>query len=229
MVSINPEIQRLIAEQVMASRETKEPSGRISAGKLGWPLQWMMLHILKVPPKPFDEYTLRKFQRGKDVEERIMNWLTPIKENMQVETSYRGVVGIADVILEYPIEVKSVTNAAFKYKQKEGPTRAHKLQGMLYAKALKFDTFGVAYIASDDYRVLCFEEEVTDEVDEVIDAIESMIARGTVPEFEPMEKWQADPKYNSYPDFRDLDAESIAKLLDSMGVVVPKGLSTKKK
>lgn len=212
-MKVNPQIQEIIAAKVLAESVEKEPSGRLSAGRLGWPIQWMILHTLKVPQKKVDEYTLRKFQRGKDVEERIMKWLS--LDKTQVEVEYRGVVGFVDAVLDYPIEVKSVTNMAFKHIQKEGPKRGHKLQAMLYAKALGSDTFGVAYVASDDYRVLCFEEKVTDELDKVIDRYEAQMKLGTVPVFEAEEKWHSMKDYCIYPDWMDLNEEQIAqKLLD---------------
>lgn len=227
-MTVNPIIQEIIAQKVLEEQEEREPSGRLSASRLGWPLQWQMLHTFKVPQPPVDEYTLRKFQRGKDVENRIMKWLAPRDEQMQVECQYRDVVGFADVVLQYPIEIKSVTNASFKYKQKEGASRGHRLQGMLYAKALGFDTFGVAYVASDDYRVLCFEYPVTDEVDEVIDAYEKQVELGVVPEFVPAEDWQAMEKYNSYPDWQKLTAEQIANKLDEEGYTITKPLGLEK-
>lgn len=223
MMKINPRIQEIITEKVLETAENKEPSGRLSASRLGWPLQWQMLHHFKVPQKPIDEYTLRKFQRGKDVEERIMRWLTPDPKQMQVPVSYRGVVGFADVVLEYPIEIKSTTNMAFKYKQKEGTSRGHRLQGELYAKGLGFDTFAVAYVASDDYRVLCFEETVGPLTDEVIDRYDAQVKLGFVPEFIPEEKWQSSPEYNPYPEWIELSEQEIASKLTSMGIVVPVG------
>lgn len=218
-MTVNPKIQELIAQKVLADeadRDAKEPSGRLSASRLGWPLQWQMLHHFKVPRKPIDEYTLRKFARGHDVEDRIMTWLAPDKDKMQVECDYRGVVGIADVILDYPIEVKSVTNMAFKFKQKEGMSDSHRLQAMLYAKALGFDTFGVAYVASDDYRVLCFEEKVTNEVDDIIDAYEAQVALGVIPTFTAKEKWQSMEEYNPYPEFMKLTEAQIAEKLATL-------------
>lgn len=223
MMKVNPRIQEIIAEKVLETAENKEPSGRLSASRLGWPLQWQMLHHFKVPQKSIDEYTLRKFQRGKDVEERIMRWLTPDPKQMQVPVAYRGVVGFADVVLEYPIEIKSTTNMAFKYKQKEGTSRGHRLQGELYAKGLGFDTFAVAYVASDDYRVLCFEEEVGTETDEVIDRYDAQVKLGFVPEFKAEEKWHATPEYNPYPEWMELSEQEIASKLTSMGIVVPTG------
>ncbi len=222
-MKVNPKIQDLIAVKVLAEAENRAPSGRLSASKLGWPLQWQMLNWFKVPQKPLDEYTLRKFQRGKDVEDRIMVWLAPEKNKMQVETFYRGVAGIADVILEYPIEVKSVTNRAFKHKMKDGPTRSHRAQAELYAKGEGFDTFGIAYVASDDYRVLCFEEPVTGLVDEIIDRYDAQKLLGTVPVFGEEEPWQGNPDYNPYPEWQHLDEIGIEQKLADLGVVVPGG------
>ncbi len=226
-MKINPQIQSIIAAKVLANEETREPSGRLSASKMGWPLQWQMLHHYKVPQKAIDEYTLRKFQRGKDVEERIMRWLAPNPKAMQVPVTYKSVVGFADVVLDYPIEIKSCTNMAFKYKQKEGPSRSHRLQGELYAKGLGFDTFGVAYVASDDYRVLCFEEEVTSDTDVAIKLYEAQVMLGTVPEFKAYEKWQSMPDYNPYPEWMELTSSEISSKLSSLGVVVPGGLPFK--
>ncbi len=218
-MKVNPQIQELIAQKVLAEAQDKEPSGRLSASRLGWPLQWMMLHHYKVPQKPVDEYTLRLFQRGKDVEERIMSWIATTPDKMQVPVAYRGVVGIMDVLMDYPIEVKSIKNSAFKYKEKEGTARGHRLQGMLYAKALGYDKFGIAYVASDDYRVLTFEEDVTSEVDEIIDAFEAQVETGVVPVFAATEEWQKSVKYNPYPDWMNLNATEIGAKLVSMGIV----------
>lgn len=223
-MNVNPIIEETIARKVLEEQEDKEPSGRLSASRLGWPLQWQMLHTFKVPQPPLDEYVLRKFQRGKDVEDRIMKWLAPQPDQMQVECEYRGVVGFADVVLQYPIEVKSVKNSAFRFKQKEGTSRGHRLQAMLYAKALGFDMFGVAYVASDDYRVLCFEHEVTDEVDEIIDAYENQVSLGNVPEFQAMENWQGMKDYNIYPEWQNLSAEQIANKLDAEGYEITRPL-----
>lgn len=212
-MKVNPRINELITERVLAENEEREPSGRLSASRLGWPLQWQMLWHYKVPRNKVDEYTLRKFQRGHDVEERIMKWLAPNDNQMQVEVEYRGVVGVADVVLEYPIEVKSVTGRGFKYKQTEGMSYSHRLQAELYAKALGYDKFAVAYVASDDYRVLTFEEPVSNEVDRIIDQYEKQVAMGTVPLFASREPWQAIAAYNPYSEWQKLGTEGIAAKL----------------
>ena len=224
---INPKIQEIIAEKVIAAnaeREAREPSGRLAASRLGWPLQWQMLHYYKVPQKPIDEYTLRKFARGNDVEERIMKWVAPAPDKMQVPVTYRGVVGFMDLLLDYPIEVKSVTNMAFKHIQKEGSKWGHRMQGELYAKATGYDTFAVAYVASDDYRVLCYEEQVTGEVDTIIDQYEAQVATGVVPVFVAKEKWHAMKDYNPYFEWQDLDQQQIADKLSELGIATTMAL-----
>ena len=94
-------------------------------------------------------------------------------------------------------------------------SRSHRLQGELYAKALGFDTFGVCYVASDDYRTLCFEETVGDEVDAVIDRYEAQVKLGSVPVFESDEKWQTMKLYNPYYEWMRLnEGEIMVRLLD---------------
>lgn len=217
-MTVNPIIEQTIAQKILSEREEREPSGRLSASRLGWPLQWQILHYLKIEPVAIDEYTLRKFQRGHDVEERVVSWLDLQEDQKQVECNYKGVVGFCDIIMQYPIEIKSVTNRAFQYLQKEGTKRGHRLQGELYAKALGFDKFGVAYVASDDYRVLCFEEEVTDEVDKVIDRYEEQLKKKEVPIFSAEEIWQTDRKYNNYPEWMKLSQEEINEAINQMNV-----------
>ena len=218
-MNVNPIIHETIAKAVLEEQEKqkREPSGRLSASRLGWPLQWQILHYLKVPPAPIDEYTLRKFQRGKDVEDRVVEWLNLEEEQKQVECDYRGVVGYCDIIMQYPIEVKSCTSRAFTYKQREGSSRGHRLQGELYAKAKDFDTIGVCYVSADDYRVLTFEENVTNEVDQVIDRYEKQLELKQVPVFQEEEVWQKDAKYSQYPEWTKLTREQIDAKLEELG------------
>ena len=223
-MKINTKIEEIIREKTLASRIEKEPSGRLSASRLGWPLQWQMLHYYKIPQKEVDEFVLRKFARGEDVEERIMKWLSPAETAMQVPVEYRGVVGFVDVVLDYPIEIKSVTNKNFSYIQKDGIKRGHKLQAELYAKSLGYDKYAVAYVASDDYRVLCIEDTVTDDVDTIIDEYEQQVLTGIVPIFQETESWQKLEEYNSYPEWMKLDQEQINEKLSGLGITTTKPL-----
>lgn len=59
-------------------REARERSGKISGGKLGKPTLWAVLDLIGVPDE-FDPYVLGKFQRGNDVEDRAIQFLTGIK------------------------------------------------------------------------------------------------------------------------------------------------------
>lgn len=215
-MKIDTTIQEAIAKKVLAERDANErtPSGVLSASKLGWPLQWQMLYRLGVPEKKPDEYTLRKFVRGNDVEDRIIGWIQP--EQKQVKVEYRGVRGVVDMIMDYPVEVKSVTNMAFKHLQKEGAKRGHRLQAELYAKALNSQKYVIAYVASDDYRVLCIEFETSDMVDKVIDRYDAQVKLGTVPIFAEEEKWHADPKYSPYPEWMKLNDKQIAEKLETI-------------
>lgn len=220
---VNPALTERIDKAILEERdkrEKREPSGRLSAGKLGWALQHQMLHHFKVPGDEVDEFTLRKFQRGNDVEDRIVEWVKP--DETQKELWYRDVIGYADMVGVngdgLPYEIKSTTNMAFKYKMKGGPSLGHRLQGMCYAQALGVKKFYIVYVASDDYRTLTFEEEVTDEVDKIIDEYEAQVKKGVVPEFVAKEKWQGMKQYNSYPEFMKLSEEEIATKLKEMGL-----------
>ena len=196
-MNIDTNIQEMIDKAVLAEQEDRENSPRLSAGRLGWSLQWQMLYYLGVKPSTPDAYTLRKFQRGKDVEDRIVSWVNP--EQKQVEVDYRGVKGFCDMVMDVPVEVKSVTNMAFKYIQKEGVKRGHRLQAELYAVGLGFDEFNVCYVASDDYRVLTFRQKVSGEVDKIIDLFEKQVEDGGVPVFKAEEPWHSIKKYSVYP------------------------------
>ena len=218
MLNVNPIIHQMIDKKVLSEREDREPSGRISASRLGWPLQWQILHYLKVPTDPFDEFTLRKFQRGIDVEDRIVSWLDLREDQKQVDCKYRGVIGYCDAVMQCPVEIKSTTNRAFQYISKDGPKRGHKLQAECYAKALGYDRYWVSYVASDDYRVLTFEEPVTDVVDKVIDRYEAQLKLKEVPVFEAEETWQSNQKYSTYPEWAKLTREQIDAKLKELGI-----------
>ena len=106
----------------------------------------------------------------------------------------------------------------FPSHDQEGPSRGHRLQGELYAKAKDFDTFGICYVSSDDYRVLTFEENVTNEVDQVIDRYEAQLKLKQVPVFEAEEVWQSDAKYSTYPEWTRLTREEIDAKLEELGL-----------
>jgi hypothetical protein len=216
-------IDRKISEQLALKnseeRKNHKSSGKLSASMLGWPLQWQILKSLGVPQKEVDEYTLRKFLRGKQVEDWVVSYLEPIETQKFCE--YKGSIGYADAICDtkdwdfkngiIPVEVKSVTNMKFKRIEK-GADRSHLLQGALYALGLKSPKFAVLYVASDDYRISLSEYDVEafrGEIEGIIAEFDSQIAQKVVPEFLPKEKWQGDLKYNMYPEWSELKEKEL--------------------
>lgn len=207
------------ALRVIADAETLKhvPSGKLSASGLMEPLQWQVLKALQAGTRVVDDYVLRKFVRGKQVED----WVTPLipgAVEFQKFLTYRNVVGYADAIVDtkdynhkigiIPHEVKSVTNAKFKRLVKRGEAdEGHKLQGGLYALATGATHFAIDYVASDDLRIMTFIYPITDmqqQIDQIIDAYDAQMAKQIVPVFEPRYKWQADKNYNKFPEWSDL-------------------------
>ena len=212
---IEEAINRAIDDRLVAQNKLREelhnPSGKLSASKLGDPVQWQVLHVLGVPKKELDPYTLRKFLRGNDVENWLVDFI-PGLVSKQLFLEYRDVVGYADCVVDtkgydfklgtIPLEIKSITNANYKWlKNGSSPNESHQLQAAFYGIAMGVEQALLSYIASDDYRVRCFVIEVDDyrkKIDEIIDRyIEAKLAwekDGVVPVFEPLEKWQESKK-----------------------------------
>jgi len=192
---------------------------RLSAGRLAWPLQWQVLKALGCPQRDPDLYAQRLFLRGRQVED----WLTAFfpEAATQVPVVYRNVVGYIDVqmptgaelgLAAVPLEIKSVSNMKFKRIKSQGPDRSHALQACCYACAVGAPSFGVIYVAADDFRVLPFLARTTTfkpAVDAVIGLFETWkrVPR-YVPVFDSVEKWHANPKYASYPEWVDLDHDA---------------------
>lgn len=209
-------IEQELLKKKEEERLTHTPSGKLSASMLGSPLQWQVLKTIGVPQKDLEEYVVRKFERGNHVEDWVVGYMKGIV-NKQKFVEYRNVVGYADALVDMrdwnldmdviPHEIKSVSNANFKWINKDGAKLEHCLQGALYALALGTEQFAVDYVATDDYRVLTFLEDTKDykeQIDEIIDKYDKQIVSGIVPIFEPIEKWQSDVKYNNYPEFAEL-------------------------
>ena len=208
-----------------ATSEAHTPSGRLSAGRLGDPLQWQVLYTIGVPQKEVDEYAVRLFKRGDHAE----NWLlekTPGLIEREKFVGYRDTVGFVDSIVDtnewglsfgtIPHEVKSVKNSKFKWIMRDGASRAHKLQAGFYALPLEAKHFMISYIAADDYRVETFlfeTDEVREEIEDIISAFQRVRESGTIPAFEALEKWQESPKYAKYPEFSDLSSQEAEVLL----------------
>lgn len=207
------------ADQERAANHT--PSGKLSASMLGMPLQWQVLKALAVIKDEPDDYTLLKFKRGRDVEDFIVDSLeqSGLKIEKQVECNYRNVIGYLDILAVdegQSIEVKSVTNAAFKWIKKSNQAKRHHiLQGCHYALSQGKADFGILYVASDDYRVQLFNFKTSEyerEVNTIIDKFDRCIKERRIPKFEPIEKWHDDDKYNNFLDWKNKSEHELQKL-----------------
>jgi hypothetical protein len=226
-MQIDTYIDRKIELDLLAKnneeRKNHKSSGKLSASMLNDPLQWQILKILGVEQKPLEEYTIRKFLRGKQVEEWVITQIPDIVCTQKM-VEYRGCIGFIDCMAEtktwdwkngiIPIEVKSVANFKFKRINDQGPDKGHILQAGFYALAENTEHFAVLYVASDDYRVKVYTYETAkfkDEIDGIIDAFQKQLESGVIPVFEPKEKWQENIKYNKYPEWAKLTQEEIDK------------------
>lgn len=129
-------IHQSLVDKNEEKQKSRERSGKISGGKLGKPALWAVLDIIGVPDE-LDPYVLGKFQRGNDVEDRAINFLTGLdpqaikpgevvekndgiltgKFILQKEGGYRGGVGFIDLAQETSDwvyhEIKSSTKMAY--------------------------------------------------------------------------------------------------------------------
>lgn len=213
-------------EQNFVERNKKEQaehisSGKLSAGMLNDPLQWQILKIMEVEPRPLDEYVLRKFFRGKQIEAWAIKEIPDIIETQKF-VEYKNCVGYVDAIVDtkdwdfklgiIPAEVKSVANAKYKRIIQNGADKGHILQAGLYALAEKKEQFALIYIASDDLRIKVFIYETKDykqEIDGIIDRFYKQLESGIVPVFSIREVWQKNLKYCRFPEFMELDEEQL--------------------
>lgn len=233
--SIDKEIAFKLKEDEKKRSAEHKSTGKLAASRLPWPVQWQILHYLGVEKKPFDDYTLRKFKRGRDVEDWLIGNILNLVESQKF-LEYRNTVGFADTIVDtklyenpvgvIPIEIKSTANSKFKWiKQNQEPDDGHILQGCLYALAEDSSHFGVTYVASDDYRTLTFILETKwykQRVDTIIDTYQEQVDKREVPVFEPLYSWQKSQKYSPYPEWADLTEKEILEKMDRLGISFPK-------
>ncbi len=193
-------IIKTLREQYEVEKSKHISSGKLSAGQLGKPLLEQTLKIIGVPGKTPDDYTLRLFARGKQVEQWLCSIL-PGEE--QVEVEYKNVVGVIDKLQDYPIEIKSVKSSQWAYLKQ--PKWSHKLQAGLYALAVNSDKYKVIYVTADDFRTKEFEERTSDikeEIEDIVGEVQEQLKKAVLPPFEAREAWQENSKYSNYPDWR---------------------------
>jgi len=221
-------LDRDVGEVLLAKNAEKQKSrvssGKLSASALGSPIQWQVLKHLGVPRKEIDEYTVRKFLRGNQIEDWFVGQIKNVVEKQKF-VEYRNTLGYIDAIVDtkdwdtnkgiIPVEIKSVTNMKFKRILKEKlPQRGHRLQACLYALALGSEWFAISYVASDDLRVetmLMQTKDSKDEIDGIITTYDEAIKNKIIPQFEAIEKWQGDKLYSNYPDWQELTKEELVE------------------
>lgn len=220
-------IEGKLLEENAEKEKNHTPSGKLSASMLGQPLQWQILHVIGVPKDKKEEFVLRKFQRGNDVEEWLVKYI-PGLVNKQKFVEYRNVVGYVDAIADMrdwgleqfgtiPHEIKSVSNLKYKRIQKMGADEQHILQACLYALALGTEHFALDYVASDDYRVETHMFDTKDykqQVCTIIDDFDKQIASKFVPEFVSVLDWQNNDKYSPYVKFKGMGMLEIDAVLE---------------
>lgn len=221
-------LDKKISEVLIQERNKRDeehiPSGKLSASMLWQPLQWAVLKTIGVPQAEKDEYVLRKFKRGNHVEDWLVSHMNALDTQKFVE--YKDAIGFIDALVDstewglnfgiVPHEVKSVTNLKYKRIQSTGPDKSHILQAGFYALADLREYFAIDYVASDDYRIETYLFEARDykaEIDSIIDRYNTQLKSGIVPVFYANEKWQENPEYNNYMEFRDLNVFEIMELL----------------
>lgn len=225
--SLATRFYQVLVEDNRVERENHIPSGKLSASTLGDPLQWQVLKTIGATPKPFDEYVLGMFARGKSVEDFVIEKLGDCVLEQQKEVEYRGVIGYVDALIDtkgfnyengiLPHEIKSVKNSKFKRIMTAKETdEQHRLQATLYALAMGVKEYAIVYVAADDLRIETFiyrTEDLKDRVDTIIDNFNSALKKGVIPEFEAIYSWQEKEDYCKYPQFLGKTPDEITEMI----------------
>jgi len=236
------EYEKILYTTIKNKEDTYEETGQISGSKVSQPTVVAILTMLGIEKK-FDDYTLAKFQRGHDVEEKFLeytfhmdkladttNYMWTYNDSVytwqkEIPHGYRGATCSIDLLEKnkdgYILhEVKSVgkykyDRVAGKRKGSDGgPDLSHCLQVTLYAKSLRLTKPAkvlIHYVNADDYRVLTFEinpKDYLEELDRRIDAIQECFMTHRLPEYQPYEAWQKG-KYNSFPELEGLSEREV--------------------
>lgn len=231
-MEIDTHIDKIIEEKLLAKnaeeRANHISSGKLSAGMLGDPIQWQILKVLGAEPKELEEYAIRKFLRGKQVEEWVLGYIPDIVAKQKF-VEYRECIGYMDCLAEtkswdwkngeIPIEVKSVMNSKWRRIMEQGPDESHILQACLYALAENKEHFAVLYVSAEDYRVKVYIFNTADykeKIDGIIDRFYQTLKSGVIPKFEPIAKWQSNKLYNKYPDWSELNEKELLEKSNSL-------------
>jgi hypothetical protein len=164
-------IEDLINEEVNKREERKVKSWQ--ASKLGSCLTGVYLERLgEKPDIEFDNRTLRVFKAGKLFEDFVVGLChnrpgTMVELQVRAELPEYDATGYADMVVsndkKYVYEIKSKHSFGFKYLDKEGANRQHRMQLYFYLKALGVEEGRIFYVSKDDLRVADFKVELSDE------------------------------------------------------------------
>lgn len=208
-MTLEAQINKTLRAKHEAERALHEPSGKLSASQLGKPLLDQVLKLIGVPPKPIDDYVLRLFERGNQVEAWVAEFLDV--DETQKEVDYMGVIGFVDAVKDNkPIEIKSVKSSQYKWLKQQGAKWGHKLQAGLYALAMDSPTYQILYVTADDFRTFEYELPTADikpDIIKIVNEVANQIKLATLPVFKPREKWQENPAYSDYPEWMSLTPE----------------------
>lgn len=166
-------IENLINEEVSKREDRKVKSW--NASKLGSCLTGVYLERLGVKPDTeFDNRTLRVFRAGKLFEDFVAGLCGNTKDTntelqVRAELPDYDATGYADMVItetdtqkKYVYEIKSKHSFSFKYLDKEGANRQHRMQTFFYMRALGIEEGRIFYISRDDLRVADFQVLLSD-------------------------------------------------------------------
>lgn len=235
-------IDQYLTEKNESERLKHVASGYLSAGKLDKSTLETVLYLLGVPTMEFTPYALKLFERGKQVEKWLEGVLTEagMVERSQTELTYitpegHTIVGIEDLTLkgeDFPTEIKSIKNSAYKYLDTEGARPGHILQACMYALAEGKTQARVLYVAADDLRTKQFIVKVSD-YKSIIDAsalrVYNSLSSGVLPQFEPLNEFQALEIYKDYTSYPDWLGTYSEQMVDKTMIRGGKEITYKKK
>jgi len=219
-LSFDQYITDKVRKQYLDERKDHVPSGKLSASLLPKPLLWQILYTIGVPKKEADDYLLGVFERGRDLEEKVIHSRFPTVIERQKQVKYRDTVGLIDAIVDFegeqtPVEIKSVNYRKFQRIGDEVDEQ-YLLQATLYGMAIKSKTIGIHVIDTQSMQFTTFRYPtayMARMVESIIDAYQTAMKRRTMPIFEARYKWQENAKYQDYPDFTGLTSKEIVDKL----------------
>lgn len=228
-------IDKLLADENEEQKLAWGVHSRLTASSLYLPERFQLLKFLGVPEKENDVYSLRKFARGRAVEDWYVSYCKQmgIVLEEQAEVDYRGVTGRVDMLVDsekldfsagkIPHEIKSVKSSAFKYIQTRGEISEHyHIQACLYALALGSGYYGLDFICADDLRehVTIHQTSVFKPVvDKIINRFEEIVSKKEIPKWSVRAKWQDNPQYMRYePEWATCSDSEFRKRLSDLSI-----------